>query len=366
MKNKKRTIIYIGGFELPDKNAAAHRVRTNAKILKKLGRKVVYIGVNRENKTKIFIDGNDEAFCIKYPKTKKEWINYLSNPQEYIQIIEKYDNVESIILYNFQAVIMNKLIRYCKKHDIKIYSDVTEWYSANGHGFIYKVLKGFDTWFRMRVLNRKVDGLILVSKYLMSYYKDVNNRIYLPILTDLNDIKWLNDYKKSHNKLMLVYAGNPGKKDEIKILINAIQQVKRPYHLDIVGISEEEYFKNYNIEKISFDSSKIEFHGRLCHNDALNFIKKANYSIFFRENNRVTKAGFPTKFVEAISCKTPVITNKSSNINDYFNGKNGLCIDSIDVDEISRAIERIPYECDTNESVFDYNNYIDQVANLIK
>ena len=30
---EKGTILYIGGFELPDKNAAAHRVLSNGKIL---------------------------------------------------------------------------------------------------------------------------------------------------------------------------------------------------------------------------------------------------------------------------------------------------------------------------------------------
>ncbi|MCK9163882.1 MAG: hypothetical protein M0O93_06000 [Bacteroidales bacterium] len=39
-----KTILYIGGFELPDKNAAAQRVISNGKILRDLGFNVVYIG----------------------------------------------------------------------------------------------------------------------------------------------------------------------------------------------------------------------------------------------------------------------------------------------------------------------------------
>lgn len=44
----KGTILYVGGFELPDKNAAAHRVLSNAKIFRELGYNVVFCGVNRE------------------------------------------------------------------------------------------------------------------------------------------------------------------------------------------------------------------------------------------------------------------------------------------------------------------------------
>ena len=38
----KGSIIYIGGFELPDKNAAAHRVLNNAKIIRELGYEVFF------------------------------------------------------------------------------------------------------------------------------------------------------------------------------------------------------------------------------------------------------------------------------------------------------------------------------------
>ena len=44
----KGTIIYMGNFELPDKNAAAHRVMNNGKIFKDLGYRVAYLGVTRD------------------------------------------------------------------------------------------------------------------------------------------------------------------------------------------------------------------------------------------------------------------------------------------------------------------------------
>ena len=37
MPENKGRVLYAGGFELPDRNAAAHRVLNNAKILKALG-----------------------------------------------------------------------------------------------------------------------------------------------------------------------------------------------------------------------------------------------------------------------------------------------------------------------------------------
>ena len=48
MNGTTKTIIYIGNFELPNKNAAAQRVIANGKIFRDLGYKVVYIGISKE------------------------------------------------------------------------------------------------------------------------------------------------------------------------------------------------------------------------------------------------------------------------------------------------------------------------------
>ena len=45
-----KTIIYIGGFELPDKNAAAQRIIGNSYALKELGYEVIFLGVSKSKK----------------------------------------------------------------------------------------------------------------------------------------------------------------------------------------------------------------------------------------------------------------------------------------------------------------------------
>ena len=50
MKNEKKTILYLGGFLLPDKNAAAHRVVNNSKIFEALNYNVILIGYDKKKK----------------------------------------------------------------------------------------------------------------------------------------------------------------------------------------------------------------------------------------------------------------------------------------------------------------------------
>lgn len=47
-EREKDIYVYVGGFEMPDKNAAAHRVMNIGKILNNIGKSVVYIGVDKK------------------------------------------------------------------------------------------------------------------------------------------------------------------------------------------------------------------------------------------------------------------------------------------------------------------------------
>lgn len=362
---EKKAIVYIGGFELPDRNAAAHRVLSNGKIFKNLGYEVYFIGINKLQKSNknVPIDCCDiqgfVTYSIPYPVNKLQWLNYITQIKQYLKIIKEINNVKMIILYNFPSIALRKFLIYCKKNKIICIGDVTEWYSSRGRGMIYGIIKGMDTSYRMRILHKKMDGLIVISKYLHDYYKNGVLSVQIPPLVDKDEIKWENLYSKSIKCLNLVYAGSPGMKDQLVILISALKRVKRLYHLDIIGIEEADFIKKE--KNNSFKNSKIEFHGYLSHEETLKYIKKANYSCFFRNDNRLSRAGFPTKFVEAISCGTPVITNITSNVADYsIEGRNVYLIEKLSKKDICDLIEKIPFElkCDINE--FDYRNYLDK------
>lgn len=370
----KNVMIYIGGFELPDKNAAAHRVLSNAKIFKILGKDVIFIGIDKELSpnvdilsTKKYFQGFT-SFSVPYPRTKIQWLKYLTSIVNYIKVIDSFANVESIILYNFPSLSMKKILKYTSDNGIKCYADVTEWYSSGGKGLLYKIIKSFDTTYRMRILHKRMDGLIVISRYLEQYYINCEKVVYIPALTDLSELKWKNSYVKNNKILKLVYAGSPEKKDRLDILLDSLQHVNRKFSLDIIGITKEKYLDMFPHHELFLKScTSITFHGRLKHLDTLDFVKRANYSCFFRDSNRVSNAGFPTKFVEAISCATPVITNSSSNISDYvYEGKNGVILPSLNIYDISKTIDNLPFTVYVESNIFDYNNYVSKMKKFLK
>lgn len=368
-----KTIVYIGGFELPDKNAAAHRVINNGKAFRELGYNVVFIDASKDKSTsKNIIKTKKEYFgfdtySVPYPDGAKAWLCYLTDIKSFVKVIEKQHEVCMVVLYNFQAVAMRKMINYCKRNGIKCCADVTEWRSAKGEGIVYRILKDSDTWYRMKILHKKLDALIVISSYLKKYYKNQSLVVQIPTLIDKSEDKWRNTYERSEETLYLVYAGNPGLKDRLDILISALLKVDRAYVLDIVGVTKDQflhYFPSFKDKIKKIDN--IVFHGRVSHQKALEYVKKANYSCFFRESDRVSNAGFPTKLAEALTCGTPVITNETSDLRLYIHdSENGVLVSNIDVDDLSCTLNKIDNRLNVDTGLFDYHGYIDQFMKIM-
>jgi len=352
---ERRTIIYIGGFELPDKNAAAHRVLSNGKIFRNLGYNVVFIGIDKSleansdiSDTKGNIQGFD-TWAIPYPKSVMDWPKYLSDIEHFQKIFELYGDVCLVVAYNYQAVALNRIKKYCWKHGCKIIADCTEWYSTKGSGLLFKMIKGTDSFLRMRIIQKQLDGLIVISVFLQQYYKKYSHIINVPPLVDLNEEKWKvsSDISRDNNRVKLIYSGSPGReKDKINNIVDLLYEFRDNdnFIMEIVGLSEKQFVNDFPDYKMKVEalSPKINFHGRVSHIQSLELLKNADVCMFIREDNLTTKAGFPTKFVESISCGIPVITTKTSDLNDYILvGINGYFIDNISSEETKNLLNEI-------------------------
>lgn len=385
---KVRNILYIGGFELPDKNAAAQRVVANGKIFNSLGYNVIFIGVDKSKESDMSLIQSctvgDFSFLSRpqiYPKSKLDWLKFITDITFLKQIVE-HDldgNVDIIVAYNYPAITLKKLISYGKKKNIKIVADVTEWYGAEG-GILFRIIKSADSYLRMNIFQKHLDGLIVISRYLYNFYKQ-NNALLVPPLVDKSDKKWINsDYKLDNSIIRLIYIGSPGngQKDRLDIIINILLKIQdkvRPFKFTIIGISEEEYINQYGEESLANNIKKsILFKGKKPHLEAIEELKKSHFSIFIRNKNLVNNAGFPTKFVESITSGTPVITNATSNISDYLeDGRLGRLIDPINLEESLIKVLNVGQDeilemkenC-KNFNQFDYSFYVEAVKKFLE
>lgn len=348
--------LYVGGFELPDKNAAAHRVIGIAKALREWGHEVYflnYTGSANEASWKNYFGFQ----C--YEKPKRGLIKQITDISDVIEIIGE-KQIDSVLMYNYPSIAMSKLLKWCKKKSVKCYADVTEWYVAEGKS-PYALIKTWDSETRMKKLHFKTDGVIAISEFLYRYYKDRVPTVKIPPIVDIQDDKWGGNPQKDSDRCVFVYAGSPSAQKEcLDKIVDAVEKTEAPALLQIIGISKEQYETMYQTK---YTGTKTEFLGRVDHTRVITLVKQADWSVIIRENNQVVKAGFPTKLVESISCGTPVIANRFSNVEDYLNESNSIVCE---IDDIGHAINAACIERkQLDNRVFDYHCFVGELQKLL-
>jgi len=333
------TIFYIGGFEMPDKNAAAMRVLANGKILRGLGYDVVFIGIDSNRSPVLAPQRADfsgfECWSVPYPKGGRSWLKYITGLPAILDIIRRPRDIKpvGVICYNYPAVASLRIRSACKRLNIKVLSDATEWYDSSGGNLIYRLIKSFDTNLRMHVVHRLSDGIITTSQYLTDFYSSKGKiTVELPTLFDV-DCFSAPISRGSATLRRFIYVGSPFDADKVNRdrtnlkerldtcveLFHSLYQKGKDFRFDVYGITLSDYLKVFpeHDAMIKLMSGKLEFHGRRPNAHVLRQIKESDFSIFFRDRTRVTLAGFPSKLAESISVGTPVISNKMLSLQRY-------------------------------------------------
>ncbi|XKH50449.1 glycosyltransferase [Chryseomicrobium palamuruense] len=340
------TVVYIGRFNLPDGSASAQRIKVNKKIFEQIGYKVKIISTFEDYN---YFDENSLNINNLNPLIERFSAKYIIN---YIKNIE---DLKVIILYNFHSITSLKLLRYARKNDIKVIGDITEWYGLSKSESVAKSFyKLLDTGFRMNYINRKLDGLFVISNHLFDYYMNKTKVLLLPNLVDKEDSKWglLSENKALQNGIYnFTYVGNPGssfEKEDLITLVEAFDEINNSeIKLKIIGLEREEYIRIYKRKKGANPSMKnTDFFGKVSHEKALSEIYHSNFFVFIRPNTRANTAGFPTKFMEANYLNTPVITNDIGDISEYINNfTNGYLIydnNTSTKEELKKIIQMSP------------------------
>lgn len=340
---KKQYVLFWGHFELPDKNALAHRVKANAEICKALGYKIILVGYSKDVDSikKTIKEDNWIEYEIPYPATLRDWIKTEKNYRVVDKIIAESDEMRC------KAVIVNAvgpnntkgLIRLLKKKNIPLVMDIVDDFVYSKKS-ISEYIKSIRDKMMHSIVDRKILNIICISNYLQSKYK-FKNTVVIPSLTYDADprFRFGQEYEATE-QIRVCYAGNPGRKgfkDRIDWCVKAfIASNVANSIMEIYGVTEKEFTTDFPEIELN---SKITFMGRKSNKECISAIKKADFFTFAREDNQITKAGFPTKFSECMAIGTPVITTPTSNLTDYLlNGVNGYCAESCSYDGFAKVM----------------------------
>lgn len=363
----RKTILYMGNFSFPVKYASGKHVLGIGHLLRDLGYKVVYLGMDKIStpscdieQTKAYCEGF-ECYSIDYPQNLFDWIIPFRRKKRVFQFLQKaqlLDEIICVIMYDKISTLTSNVVFFneFKQYEIPVVYERQDWFEYDKltiKGFV----KSLDLFISRYFVEPHADGCIAISSCLSNLSKKQGLKtVTLPPLTFSKAAK--NPLRNnSHDKIVkLICAGawspskkfwSQDKKDRIRLKPVKIEFLKDRYdlvieylsyaknkgcnfQLDLYGITKNQLFSAFPQQRksIEFLEENLFCHGLRTNDEVLEAIINADFFIFIRDIKRETMAGFPTKFAESISCGTPVITTNTSDLNDYLKeGKNGFFLD---------------------------------------
>ncbi|MFI7432024.1 glycosyltransferase [Micromonospora haikouensis] len=248
-----------------------------------------------------------------------------------------------VVLYGGDAPYAVHLRRWCRRHGIALIVDVVDWYSPKQvpGGVLGPVY--LSSQVALRHLYPRCDGVIAISSYLGDYYRRRGLRVLqVPPTLDVRGLPARAEGDGSDpRRLRAVYAGSPGRKDLLATIVRATERV------DPVGAAIDLRVFGPTVAQVrdllggAPLPGAVRVSGSVAQQEVPAALRSADFSILVRRQERLTRAGFPTKFCESLASGTPVIANLTSDLGDYLHdGVEGLICRDHSVDALAAALRR--------------------------
>lgn len=351
-----KKILYVGQIAIEGSASCTH-VRNRARFFNNIGYEVYGLSECPKNEC----DKVEDTDFLKYVYMKSfhgkgkvrgaGWIaDQFLGIHTYNEIIRalKFISPDIIILYELNSIVVEERIRaYCKKHNIRLIIEVTEWMEVENRKEIATRGIVWQKDIQKRYIDKRCGNIIAISEFLYEHYRNQGcNVIKLPPLVydfaDKDQIFRDRDVVKLH-QVKLVFAGTTDFKDYLEPMLKAIRKINNneiKIIFDVVGPSPDA------IESMLECSSPTQYgincYGRLSHENTLSIVRKADFSVLMRENKRYAKAGVSTKFVEAMSLAVPSICTAVGGTDAFVSdGVDGILIKDNSVHEVLDKLVQI-------------------------
>lgn len=351
-----KKILYIGQIAIEGSASCTH-VRNRARFFNNIGYEVYGLSECPKNECDKVEDTDFLKYVYMKPfhgKGKVRGAGWIADQflgiHTYNEIIRalKFISPDIIILYELNSIVVEERIRaYCKKHNIRLIIEVTEWMEVENRKEIATRGIVWQKDIQKRYIDKRCGNIIAISEFLYEHYRNQGcNVIKLPPLVydfaDKDQIFRDRDVVKLH-QVKLVFAGTTDFKDYLEPMLKAIRKINNneiKIIFDVVGPSPDA------IESMLECSSPTQYgincYGRLSHENTLSIVRKADFSVLMRENKRYAKAGVSTKFVEAMSLAVPSICTAVGGTDAFVtDGVDGVLIKDNSVHEVLDKLVQI-------------------------
>lgn len=380
-------ILIITYSRIPEGDAEAVRLLTFGETLRDSGHDVFFVGMGFSNYRE-----DMEYKGFKYTSLRKNSKNtfqkvyyYLNYNRRLKKLLKSYihnKKIDAILVADLPILSVKWLKKFCKNHNIQYLYDSVEWYSPEqfkyGNLSLDMLLKNIENKY---VLDKNIK-IISISKYLNNYFGSKGcSTVRIPVILDVKSLPY--EKHVEGNKLTILYAGSPGKKDYLYEMLSGILLLdeKERYNVRFIvaGVSFDQIKEWFLPKELMILNCCVEFLGRVEREIVLKKLSEVDFTVLLRQSDlRYAKAGFPTKVVESLATATPVILNLSSDLSDYINDmQEGLIVKECSAEAFTQTLKRaLKLENSQKEIMrykarlcaennFDYRLYKKQLTNLL-
>lgn len=336
-------------LKVPDGDAGSIRQHRLAIMCRDLGCDTLVVGLGQANNMMPQQYNEIEYISLREGgnSTKDKIISHLRYWKRLKQTMLKY-HPDVVIMDDLWLIRTIRMKHFCRRRGIQLIHDSVEWYSPEQ----FKHGKFSEAYLRKDLLNRYFIGkscsVIAISQYLYEHFRNKGcDCARIPIVITEKDL--FSDKNLSDDKVVFTYAGQPGKKDYLHVMLEAFallpQEMLDLVVFNIVGCTKEQMIEaGISCEVLDKVDSQLIVHGRVSHDQVLDILKRTHFTLLMRSPvQRYARAGFPTKVVESLACSTPVICNITSDLGQYLtDGEDALIVEDCSaqalVKQLSRAI----------------------------
>ncbi|WP_138302905.1 MULTISPECIES: glycosyltransferase [Eubacteriales] len=341
--------IIITFDKYPNQDAGAVRLHMFAHILKDTGYSVKIISMGQS--TDFVWKEKDDIEYVSF-RSRREGkcfriLDYILFPIHLAKELSK-ETYKVILHTQIDKISLDVIKSYSKRKKCNLLYDAVEWFSPEQfmRGEKSRGYKQNDAY------NTKWIGpehqVIAISHYLTEHFvKREIDTINVPVILDVQEISFKKNL--SEDKVKIVYAGSPGKKDYLGNVVRAIGLLKaeerKKIEFIIIGVTEKQLVDMFGVSRGSLEQIKstVKIRGKVSRDEVLKELQSADFTILIRnEKQRYAKAGFPTKYVESLATGTPVICNLTSDISEYTEDMvNGVVVNDAKEESICVALEKV-------------------------
>jgi glycosyltransferase involved in cell wall biosynthesis len=343
-------VVYAGGFRLPDGAASGQRCLGNARLLRSIGFRPLVLGKLPDQQPAAVHACFDGIECreirglggsCNYERSAKPVLDAIANVG--------VERVHSVQLYNYPALGLALVMRACRKLGIPVIVECTEWYGWEGVGLVRNLRRILESRWRATYLARRAGNIVCTTHWFAGRHPG-SNVFVLPFVMDrVQNAAQPGEARPTGAGRMFIYSGSPGlgmSKDRLQDAISAFARMHAEgmvFRFVIVGIRREDYLAAVpgHVKCLESMSDAVVFMGRVPRAEAVSLLRGADFSVFFRNRNRTSEVGFPTKYAEATTFGIPVISNRTSDIANYLHdGRNGFLVENDTHGAIEAALRR--------------------------